>query len=290
MPLTASYPGAIKSFSEVTDGVTEMTSTDINPPYAEITAIETELGTDVAGTVTDLKTRLAKSLDGAGYLHFAAKSALTLSSGAITVTQNWHTITSETAAVDDLDTITASTIGTTDTADGFVLFLKMAVSTYAITLKHNTGNIICPGAADIVLSDNAQVVCLIYDNTNEKWLAQVSPSNAGLLNDTNTWSAINTFSTGINFAYTTSSADLTLTTAHYCVDVTTGAGNKTITLPTAVGCNGREYIIRKADAAATSAIVASDGAETINGSTDYELDAQYDTVTLMSTGAAWIVV
>ena len=64
----ATYPGGIKSFSTKTDGVSEVMSSDVNEPQDEITALETELGIDVAGTATDLVTRLARSLSGTGNL------------------------------------------------------------------------------------------------------------------------------------------------------------------------------------------------------------------------------
>lgn len=66
--MAASYPGAIKSFSAVTNGVTKLVAALFTAPYEEVTAIETELGTDVAGTAADLKTRLAVSLNNDGTL------------------------------------------------------------------------------------------------------------------------------------------------------------------------------------------------------------------------------
>lgn len=286
MPLTASYPGTIKSFTEVTDGVTEMTSTDINPPYAEITAIETELGINPAGTVTDVTTRLAQSLSGAGNLDFAAATELTISGGAITPTQNWHLVDTEgDAASDDL-----TTIGSTDNSDGFVLFIRQVNNARDVTIKHATGNVNCPGGVDIVLTDTTQVVGMIYDATLEKWLTFMSPSNAVLLNAINSFTAMNSFTKAVNFAYTTANTNTTLDTTHYCVDVDASGGARTITLPTAVGCNGRVYVVRKSDSSGNAVTIDGDGAETINGATTKALSAQYDTATVMSTGAAWIII
>jgi len=64
--MAASFPGAIKNFSAVVNGVTKLVAALFNSPYDEITAIETELGTDVAGSAADLKTRLAIGLSDAG--------------------------------------------------------------------------------------------------------------------------------------------------------------------------------------------------------------------------------
>ena len=66
--MAASYPGAIKSFSQVTNGVTKLVALLFNSAYDEIEAVETELGTDVAGSLTDLKTRLAVAFNADGTL------------------------------------------------------------------------------------------------------------------------------------------------------------------------------------------------------------------------------
>lgn len=286
MPLTASYPGAIKTFSEVTDGVTEMTSTDINPPYAEITAIENELGTDPAGTVATVKVRLARSLDGAGNLDFANAVTLTIASGVITPTQNFHVVDTEgAAATDDL-----TTIGSTDSGDGFLLFIRQANDARDITIKHASGNIKCPGAVDIVLTDTTQIVALIYDGTLEYWLASVSPSNAVLLNVANSFTAMQSFTKAINYAYTSVSTNTTLDTTHNVISVDASGGAKTITLPTAVGISGRKYTIRKLDSSGNAVTIDGNGTETINGALTKVLAAQYDVATIISNNANWVVV
>lgn len=286
MPLTASYPGAIKTFTEVTDGVTEMTSTDINPPYAEITAIENELGTDPAGTVATVKLRLARSLDGAGNIDFANAVTLTIASGVITPTQNFHVVDTEgAAATDDL-----TTIGSTDSGDGFLLFIRQANDARDITIKHASGNIKCPGAVDIILTDTTQIVTLIYDGTLEYWLASVSPSNAVLLNVANSFTAMQSFTKAINYAYTSVSTNTTLDTTHNVISVDASGGAKTITLPTAVGISGRKYTIRKLDSSGNAVTIDGNGTETINGALTKVLAAQYDVATIISNNANWVVV
>jgi hypothetical protein len=282
----ATYPGGIKSFSTKTDGVSEVMSSDVNEPQDEITAVETELGIDVAGTATDLVTRLARSLSGTGNLDFASVSGLTIATGSVTPTQNWHTVDTESAtATDDLDTIVA-----TNATDGFMLFLRQSNNARDVTIKHNTGNIYCPGSVDIVLTDTTQVVAFIYDGTLSKWLAAVCPANVGLLNGANTWTAANIFSKALNFAYTSVTADTTLDATHFFVDVNATSDSLDITLPTVVGINGREYIIRKLDASANTVTITPDGTETINGSSDAVLDEQYETAIIFSNGASdWML-
>ncbi len=62
----ASYPGAIKNFLVLEDGVDKVIAAHPNDRAAEITAIETELGIDVAGSAADLVTRLAVALNDDG--------------------------------------------------------------------------------------------------------------------------------------------------------------------------------------------------------------------------------
>jgi len=160
-----SYPASLDSFSTKTDGVTEVMAADVNLLQAAVVAIETELGTDPAGTLTDLKTRLLKSLSTAGNLQFAAPTALTISAGEVTVTQNYHTVDTEAAgASDDLETINGG-------ADGLVLILRQANDARDVTIKHATGNIYTTSGSDYVLSSSKQALMLIYDNTLSVWIA-----------------------------------------------------------------------------------------------------------------------
>ncbi len=64
--MPASYPSAIKTFTTKTNKVDLVDAAHINDLQLEVNAIETELGTTVRGTATDLKTRLAVCLDGDG--------------------------------------------------------------------------------------------------------------------------------------------------------------------------------------------------------------------------------
>lgn len=163
----ATYPAGIYSPTTIVDNSDYPQATHINTPNGEIVAIETELGTSVKGSATDLKTRLAKSLDNAGYLDFATSTELTIATGAVTVTQNWHTIDTEAdAASDDLDTLTASGV-----SDGFVLFLRANNTARTVVVKHNTGNIVTTTAADLTLDETYKVVIAIYDATLTKWIA-----------------------------------------------------------------------------------------------------------------------
>lgn len=75
------------------------------------------------------------------------------------------------------------------------------------------------------------------------------------------------------------------------VYVNSTAAGFTITLPPASKMgNGGWYHFIKTDAAANAVTLDGSGAETINGAaTEARIDAQYDFMTIFSTGTAWII-
>lgn len=66
--MAADYPGAIKNFLALEDGVDTVLAQHMNERGDEITAIETELGADVAGSMSDLVARLTVVLEDNGAL------------------------------------------------------------------------------------------------------------------------------------------------------------------------------------------------------------------------------
>ena len=64
--MAADYPGAIKNFLTLEDGVDTVLAQHMNERGDEITAIETELGADVAGSLSDLVARLTVALNDNG--------------------------------------------------------------------------------------------------------------------------------------------------------------------------------------------------------------------------------
>lgn len=158
------YPGTLDSFVAKTDGVDDVMANDVNELQAAIVAVETELGTDPAASAADVKTRLAHIMDANGFLEFDSAGALTISGGVVTVTQNYHTIDTESgAASDDLDTINGG-------SDGFVLYMRLANSAHNVVIKYNTGNLVTPGGNDITLDTTADLAIAIYDSSLSKWI------------------------------------------------------------------------------------------------------------------------
>lgn len=100
-------------------------------------------------------------------LSVGATSELTIASGAITVTGNWHSVDTESdGASDDLDTINGGVAGQ-------VLYLQANNSSRTVVVKDGTGNIKCGGDRSL---DNAEdVIQLISDGTN--WYEVAFASN-----------------------------------------------------------------------------------------------------------------
>jgi hypothetical protein len=159
------YPGDIDGFTPVVDdpGGSDVEAANINELQAAAVAIETELGIDPAGSCTDVTTRLAHSINDAGMLEFDAAAALTIASGAITVTQNYHKVDTESgAASDDLATINGGTAG-------MWVILRLTNAAHDVVIKHGTGNIYCNTGADITLAVAYQFAQGFYDAVLGFW-------------------------------------------------------------------------------------------------------------------------
>jgi len=82
------------------------------------------------------------------------------------------------------------------------------------------------------------------------------------------------------------SSDITIGSSHSVVTV---SGNTTITLPTAVGIEGKQYIIIKTDSATTQATVVTTSSQTINGMLTVYLNTQYDVLRVVSDNLNWLM-
>ena len=83
------------------------------------------------------------------------------------------------------------------------------------------------------------------------------------------------------------SSDYTLTGADHTILVDCSSANVTLTLPTAVGCAGRMYIIKRVDASANAANINSNGSEEIEGSTSSASVASRGSIVLQSDNSGW---
>lgn len=260
------YPAALDSFTTKIDNVTEVMAADVNDLQTAIVNIETELGLNPAGTVTDVVTRLAQSLAGSGNVQYATPTTLTISSGAITPTQNYHIITTEAAATtDDLDTITTI-------HDGFWLVLHTNSDSRQVRIRHNAGNIYCANGADIYLRKAGDICLLVEDDTLGKWLA-LATSQAG---------RVRTSTSVTTTATLTSASDVVLADA--------SGGAYSITLPAVATSTGWTYTVIKTDSSANAVTLDGNASETINGALTYALSSQYAKVTIYCTGSEWLII
>ena len=88
-------------------------------------------------------------------------------------------------------------------------------------------------------------------------------------------------------AITSKQQDYTLTASDHTVLVNCSGGNVTITLPTAVGCPGRLYVIKRVDTSGNSVNIDANGSEQIEGSTSLVGVAAGGSLTLQSDNSGW---
>jgi hypothetical protein len=284
--MAASYPTAVKSFTPVVDGVDDVLAAQINAVYDEITALETNLGANVQGSASSLAARLLKTISASGVGQLAAQTDLTISGGSVTLTQNWHTIDTESGAASDfLDTITA--IG-----DGFYAWLKTKADARDVTVRNGVGNILTTSGKDITLGTAADLLFVIYDDVVDKWIA-FGPTAGAMTNQVNTWTAAQIFAASVYSPFITINTNTTLDATHHKVYVNASGGPVTVTLPAAATAvsngAGRDYIIIKIDSSANAVTIDGNGAETINGAATYVISNQWTSISVGSNGTGWII-
>ena len=86
-----------------------------------------------------------------------------------------------------------------------------------------------------------------------------------------------------NSSYTISNLDEVIT-----ADGTSSAF--TITLPTAIGITGQTFTIKRINSGSNTITVGTTLSQTIDGSVNYSLSAQYKYIKVVSDGANWIIV
>lgn len=121
---------------------------------------------DVTRFNEDLIRSLSDVLN--GLLNLGSGSELTISSGAVTIVQSFHSVDTESdASTDDLDTINGG-------RDGDVLVLSAANSARTVVVKDGTGNLKLGG--DFSLDNAEDTISLIKSGSN--WL-ETSRSDNG---------------------------------------------------------------------------------------------------------------
>jgi len=104
-------------------------------------------------------------------LDLTAATLLTIATGDITATQNYHRVDGEGSADDDLDGINGGSAGR-------LLVLRPTSDSVTITIKHNASpaavdNILLKNDTDYIMDDIDDIILLIYDatlDTNGAWI------------------------------------------------------------------------------------------------------------------------
>lgn len=132
------------------------------PDYTEAATPEANwwmVGQDPDESNLALKTKsiqLQNVLKAAQNQFFAAAATeLTVSSGAITVTQLTHKLQPESGTADQIDTINGMTEGE------FAILYASDAGTDTLVFRHGTGNLSCRGGVDIALSNG---FLMVYSN------------------------------------------------------------------------------------------------------------------------------
>jgi hypothetical protein len=85
----------------------------------------------------------------------------------------------------------------------------------------------------------------------------------------------------------TVSANTTLGVNHHIVLVNASGGARTITLPDATTCAGRQYVIKKIDSSTNAVTITPQSGQTIDGQPSISITTQYDYRRVVSDGANW---
>lgn len=86
---------------------------------------------------------------------------------------------------------------------------------------------------------------------------------------------------------TVATSSLTLDETHYYIAADAASTGISLTLPPAASCNGRVYIVKKIDSSLHTVTITPNGSEAIDGASTRQISAQYQKLTLISSGSGW---
>ena len=143
-----------------------------------------------------------------------------------------------------------------------------------LTASSNNNRITNGSGASLYITANGSDQLYFSGSSNRTGIRAFATSTFGI-------------SGSLGLAYVTKTANYTLTESDYGVMCNTNSFP--ITLPTAVGIAGREYII--INIAAVTTTLATTSSQTINGAvpSTYNLTAQWQRICLFSDGANWVI-
>lgn len=254
-------------------------ATDVGANTGEVSVFTAATATDAyAGRMT---VRASDSTVGLSLIagDGATNTVRIYTGGDYTSTGNALEVTSQKAITlpQSLASGTATTpaSGLTIMNDGGVLKTKNSSGTVAtmFSLPSLTAGSVLFSDGTTIAQDNSN---LFYDDTNNRLgIGTATPYSTLQVNGT------------VQTKVTSVSADTTLGD-HYIVLVDDSGATRTMTLPAAsANIVGRTYVIKKQSASNTT-VIARAGSDTIDGATSYTLNSQYESITVVCTGAtAW---
>lgn len=85
-------------------------------------------------------------------------------------------------------------------------------------------------------------------------------------------------------------AAYTITTSDDIVLCNASSGAFTVTLPTASGNTGLQFVVKRLNSGSNAVTVATAGGQTIDGASTVSLSSQYEFITLVSDGSNWFLI
>ena len=192
-----------------------------------------------------------------------------------------------------IDVVAADTAAASEDGDMLFYVCRAGTETLQLKLDSDVNGIIVgddsaaaiitsAGTDDLELTTNnnggSEPKIVITDGSNSD--ITITPSGTGLTNIV-----------GLAPTVTAHTTTATLTEAEGgIIKITTGS-TWTATLPSASGNSGLWYCFKKTDATANALTIDGADSETIDGSaTNTEVDAQYDTMTIVCDGSNWHII
>lgn len=222
------------------------------------------IGTGLSGT----------SFDGSSPVTVAIDSTVATLTGTQTLTNK--TITSP--SIDALSNLNTN---------GFV---KTTAGTGTLTVDTNTyltGNQTITLSGDVTGSGSTAItttLATVNSNVGSFTNANITVNAKGLIT-----AAANGTASSL-FATTSKTGAYSITTSDYTIRCDASSAGFTVTLPTAVGNDGREFVIKKTDSTFNLVTIATTSSQTIDGVTTRKLATQYESITLQSDGSNWVIV
>jgi hypothetical protein len=157
-----------------------------------------------------------------------------------------------------------------------------------VLLGYQAGKTLIGGSSNILIGSGIQASSGSASNEiNIGGIYKADSTNGITLN------ADVVYSGGQKVKYAGKTADYTLVSSDYCVEYTSLASSKTVTLPSAatVGA-GKVYVIKDGTGLASASNyirVTASSPDTIDGSSYFDINAAYESVMVVSNGTNWII-